>query len=297
MNEACKICGSTIVVKHLAYQFGHVLKCRGCGLVSLDVAAKGHDVSKETYTEEYFHEREDYFFEDGIADNSGDEKPHVKDFRDGLVWLGLFKEPPGKLLDIGCATGSFLSLAKETGWECFGVEISDYAASVARKKFSGDVFGGSFRDAHYPDNSFDVITMWDTIEHFQDPCGELQEAYRVLKADGLLLVNTPNEESFIRWMARLIYRMSFGMVKYPINCLYHIYHMYYFNITTMSLLLEKSGFQIVGIKKKVIPITRGRGPRLVKLIVKSLSKVEEILHAEYELSFVAQKTEKKRGFN
>ncbi len=286
MNKCC-LCDSHLIKKYLSTREGDVMKCSNCGIVFLPTMAK----TKELYSEGYFLEREDYFLKDGVINNSGIESDHVKDFRNGLGWIESYKKPTGMLLDIGCATGSFLSLARGRGWESYGVEISDYAASVAREMLGLEVFSGCLRDASYPDNFFDVITMWDIIEHIPDPFSELQEVYRILKPDGLFLVNTPNEKSLIKGLAKFFYRATKGRIKSPVYRLYHKYHFYYFNTSTLALLFKRAGFIFIDSRKKVIPITRGRGSLLAKEIVRGLSVFEKLFHAEYELFIIGRKEE------
>lgn len=285
----CNLCGYSLVNRLFVCEAGDVVRCTGCGLVLLASPSHGYEEVNKVYSQDYFHERESYFFKDGIIDASGVLSAHVKDFQEGLNWIGTYKNPPGKFLDIGCATGTFLSLAKKEGWECYGVEISDYAASIAREKVGVDIFNGHLRKASFPADFFDVVTMWDTIEHLSDPLEELLEVWRVLKPGGIILINTPNEGSFMRMVARFLYKISNGFIRSPINSLYHCYHLYYFTAATMSLLFEKSGFNVIAQRKKVIPITRGRGTKFVKIIVKCLSLLERLLHAEYELFFIVRK--------
>jgi len=68
----------------------------------------------------------------------------------------------GSILDIGCATGEFLNgMRRYPTWNTYGVEISPFASSIARERFGLEVFTGTLGEAAYPDESFDVITLWD----------------------------------------------------------------------------------------------------------------------------------------
>jgi SAM-dependent methyltransferase len=98
----------------------------------------------------------------------------------------------GRLLDVGCATGVLLELARLRGWEVSGVDISEYATGIAREFYSLDVFTGELAEAEYPDEHFDVVVMDDLIEHVADPAALVREGRRILKAGGLLTLNTPN---------------------------------------------------------------------------------------------------------
>jgi SAM-dependent methyltransferase len=99
---------------------------------------------------------------------------------------------PGKILDIGCATGLFLKTISDFGWQATGIEPSDYASEYARKTFNLDVKTGVLEDFCIPTDEFDVVTMWDVLEHVPDPRMTLTEVARVLKPGGLLALSLPN---------------------------------------------------------------------------------------------------------
>ncbi len=282
----CNLCGSSLIARLFDTGGCEVVKCRKCGLVFLPPRVATDDI----YSEDYFVQRKDYFFNDGVTDASGEESAHISDFREGLAWIETYERPPGRLLDIGCAMGAFLSIARDNGWQCHGVERSAYAASVARQRHSGiEIFAGRLRDKGYPSGFFDVITMWDVIEHLPDPLEELKEVRRILKPGGLLLVNTPNEKALLRGMAGLIYKYSGGRVKYPVARLYHEFHLYYLDTETLALYFEKAGMNVVAMTKKVMPISRGRSSAVVKLLRQGLSFAERLFHSEYELFFIVRK--------
>jgi len=98
----------------------------------------------------------------------------------------------GKILDIGAGTGDFLLTAKNDGWETVGVEPSDRAKEIAKKK------GISFVEqiSELENHSFDVITMWHVLEHVPDLQLQIQELKRLLKPTGTLIVAVPNFKSY-----------------------------------------------------------------------------------------------------
>jgi 2-polyprenyl-3-methyl-5-hydroxy-6-metoxy-1,4-benzoquinol methylase len=109
------------------------------------------------------------------------------------LWL-LRHLPPrwpahGRLLDVGCAAGFFLAEARRF-YEVRGVEVSGWSSAYARDRLSLPVFTGLLRDAQFPANSFDIVTMWDVIEHVPDPVQLLDEAARVLRPGGRLVLTT-----------------------------------------------------------------------------------------------------------
>jgi 2-polyprenyl-3-methyl-5-hydroxy-6-metoxy-1,4-benzoquinol methylase len=287
MNMNCKTCGSSAIAPYLRSDLGTILRCASCEAVFLP-PERQEAPAQTLYSQDYFTEREGYFFHDGVVDGSGQESAHVADFRAGLALIEAHARPAGSLLDVGCATGSFLSLAKAKGWQCSGVEVSEFAAARARERTGCDIFCGKVEDAPYAAASFDVITMWDLLEHLPDPLQGLEKARRLLKPSGLLLVNTPNENSLLRRVARFLYRGSGGAITTPVNRLYHRYHLYYFAAATLAVLFRRAGFEVVAMNTKPIPMSRGRISAATKAAMKVLSVAERLAHAEYELLVLAR---------
>ncbi len=137
-----------------------------------------------------------------------------------------------RLLDVGCHIGVFLEIAAARGWDAWGVEPSRWAAEQARHR-GFNVKTGTLAQAGFADHSFDVVTLWDVIEHLSDPRGELERVNRVLKPGGLVCIHTMDIESpFARLMGR---RWPWLMEM----------HLYYFSRATLSALLAKTGFEVI----------------------------------------------------
>lgn len=96
----------------------------------------------------------------------------------------------GKLLDVGCALGGFMSVARENGFQVEGLEVSQYAAEYAERELGVKVYKTDLPAAQLPSQSYDVVTMWDVIEHLRDLDGTLAEVSRILKPGGWFFVAT-----------------------------------------------------------------------------------------------------------
>jgi SAM-dependent methyltransferase len=113
-------------------------------------------------------------------------------------------QPKGCLLDVGCGTGIFLHEMQQAGWDVKGVEPNESAADYARRRFGLQVHVGSLRQVGLPSRSFDVITLWDVLEHLHTPWADLCEMRRVLRDGGLLVGRIPNLEGLeSRWFGPL----------------------------------------------------------------------------------------------
>jgi 2-polyprenyl-3-methyl-5-hydroxy-6-metoxy-1,4-benzoquinol methylase len=252
-----------------------LLECPQCGLCFLEI--KQVEL-KSLYGKDYYQERAQYYFGEG----------NIRQFRKGLHILHQLKPQKGKLLDVGCGLGMFVKLAKHDGWEAKGVEISPFACAQARKD-GLEVIEGELENLHLPSESFDVVTLWDAIEHFSDPFIKIKEIWRILKKDGLILLNTPNENSLLKNLAWLTYFMSFKKVTYPLKKLYHEYHWFYFRPRTLKQILKTYNFDILMFKTQPIPLIKARTSPLGKMVVFVFSLFERMTNSGYELFVIAKK--------
>ncbi len=142
----------------------------------------------------------------------------------------------GRLLDVGCGAGYFLDAARAAGWQVTGVELSEPAAAAARDSLGLDVRTGSLAAAAFSDAAFDLVTMFEVLEHMRDPGAALGEANRILRPGGLLAIEIPNDMNAYR--ARFARPDNRWWVIPPI-------HLYYFNASTLSRWLLRNGFEPV----------------------------------------------------
>jgi SAM-dependent methyltransferase len=103
----------------------------------------------------------------------------------------------GRLLDVGCASGAFLQAAADAGWKVVGVEPSPVLCDKAEAAVAGrgDVIRGTLEDADLPPASFDVVTLWDVLEHVADPVNFLRLCGSLSRPGGHLFVNVPDLDS------------------------------------------------------------------------------------------------------
>lgn len=146
-----------------------------------------------------------------------------------------------RLLDVGCSSGALLLVAKECGYEAFGAEPAQQAAATA-KGLGFDVFPGFLQDARYPDNHFDVVTLFEVIEHLLEPAEVIREIQRILKPGGLLLIGTANADSWT------VQQLGGSWEYFDIRS--HGGHISFFNPKSISLLAEKCGLDVHEITTK-----------------------------------------------
>lgn len=151
------------------------------------------------------------------------------------------------ILDIGCAFGYFLKCCDEFGCETDGIDISSYAIEQAKKETKAKLKVHNLNDgiSVYKDDSFDVITMFDVIEHLESPYNALKEIYRILKANGKLIITTPNLNAIDK------------LVK---NKKWHGFqdesHRYLFYPDSLTFLVERAGFAVEKIETPFHPLPK-----------------------------------------
>ncbi len=138
-----------------------------------------------------------------------------------------------RLLDIGAHVGVFVEVAQARGWEAFGLEPSKWAVDVGRS-MGLNMIQGTLRDVQLDANTFDLVTMWDVIEHLYDPLNDLREIARILKPGGLVCIHTMNIDSPF---ARLMGKRWPWLVEM---------HLYFFTPPTLSAMAEKAGLRVEG---------------------------------------------------
>jgi SAM-dependent methyltransferase len=127
---------------------------------------------------------------------------------------------------------NYLKTLKDAGWDTYGIDI-DVRAVENAKKLGLNVFVEEVYEANFPNEYFDIIVMKHALEHIHNPSKTLNEAYRILKKDGILIAGVPNIES----LEFELFREYWHQIDAP-------RHLYHFSQTSFGLLLQKCGFII-----------------------------------------------------
>ncbi len=139
---------------------------------------------------------------------------------------------PGKLLDIGTAAGAFVAAATARGWQAEGCEPNRWLAEWGAAHYGITIRQGSVFEQQYGEGSFDVVTLWDVIEHTPNPREMLEHCHRLLKPGGVLVVNYPDIGSSV---ARVLGRRWLFLTSV---------HLFYFDRTTISRMLAATRFKV-----------------------------------------------------
>ncbi len=146
-----------------------------------------------------------------------------------------------KILDIGCADGTFGGkLVKQSAVVC-GVDISPLAVGIAKKKLK-DAFVTDLNNQKLPfkTKTFDLIIASEVIEHLYNPNNLLVESKRVLRDNGRLILTTPN---FLYWGNRI--KFLFGNFKYEKSGVFDESHIHFYTYKSLKSNLEQAGFKVI----------------------------------------------------
>src|SRR4030042_4418043 len=192
----CRIKNYTVLYEKDGF---NIVRCRKCRLVFVNPRLSQSTITKRYNQGYYIRPKKAGKNHLGYDDYNQRYLTGKEQWRNQLTLnkIEAYKKPVGKLLDVGAATGFFVRDAKKRGWQAEGLEISAWAVKYAREKLRVKMFQGKLKDKRYPGNTFSVVAMNDVLEHVQDPFDDLQEAYRILKREGIIYFETLNFDGLI----------------------------------------------------------------------------------------------------
>jgi len=198
-----------------------LVKCNNCGLIYLNPRPTKEGINR-FYSKEYYVTKTifltkiiDYFF-------------RLAKIRS----INRYRRQ-GKLLDLGCGGGSFLWEIKKRGFEVYGVDPSFQACKLTRERLGENIFNVELEECHFPNDYFDVVTLWHVLEHLPNPNITLREIHRILKKDGILVLETPNIDS-----------LSFKMFRKSCFHLDIPRHFYHWSSKTIKEMLNRHKFKV-----------------------------------------------------
>lgn len=249
---ACPHCGGT-AFRALPFEYRFLDarlpggECRRCGLRGLLVQPAAHEFLR-LYSREYFAGGDvrcghvgDYFAERPalLADGA----------RLAAQFEALLGGQPGRLLEVGAASGAVLEAAQARGWSVLGIEYSEDAAAEARRH-GVEVRTGGLSDAALPAGSFDIVFLGDVLEHVPDPSATLREVARVLIANGALVLRGPMTTNSIARRLGLSFMNLLGRT-WALN--EPPYHLWEFGPKTLRKLVRSAGFEIESFRQAKVP--------------------------------------------
>jgi len=186
--------------------------------------------------EEIYVDADDYFCGHGVEAKKQSGLRLMRDFEQKLGKCG-------KFLDVGCGAGEALWAAKESGWEAEGVDPSMEFIKIGRERLGVEGRATTLEEAKFPDNYFDAVAMSSIIEHLYNPFETLREVHRVLRPEGLLWFDVPNEDGLYMQFGNLYMRLQRKDWVVVMAPTFPPYHVQGFNPKSLRKLLERAGFE------------------------------------------------------
>lgn len=275
-SNSCIVCGNTAAEP----LYTGIVRCCECSYVFADMRLSDEELF-ELYNEQFFTGAE-------FSDYAADEKFFRRNFQLRFTELHKFLDPARhkKLLEIGSAYGFFLDVVRDKFASVQGIDITDAGVRFAREQLKLDVVQADFLAHDFGKQMFDVICMWDTIEHLREPQQYLEKIASHTKSGALLALTTGDIESFNARLRRAKWRLI-----HPPT------HLHYFSSQTMTRMLDNYGFDVIynrycGFYRSLgnvaynVFVLRQQKPQLFKLLEQSgLTKLGFYLNL-YDIMYV-----------
>ena len=231
-DRACEVCGGGAFREMFRKDDHRFVQCAACHLIRIDPQPTDHTLEQIYGTH--------YYDAWGIQSDRSDVKElKSATFRRHLRTISDLPHS-ARVLDCGAAFGFMMEVAAEMGFDPYGVELASDAAARIADRFGADhVFVGPFEEAKFPGlgpQPFDLVCMFDFIEHVRRPLVTLKKAASMLSPGGHLLITTPAGGS----ISRRLMGVSWLHLK--------VEHLYYFNRRNLMQLLSAAKFRTVRIR-------------------------------------------------
>ena len=223
----CAVCRVDHAEKVFVKEGFTFVRCKQCGLVYVNPQC-----ATEKLIESYeMNASLDYWVD--VLLSQGEQEYDVDKFTAACQTLEELT-PGRRVLDVGCSIALFLKIAKARGWDTLGLELNRKAVKHAVEVYGLDVRPQLLHEAALAPESFDAVTLWEVLEHVSDPRDVLAQCSAVLKPSGILAILVPNRDA-----------LSARIMRQACSCFGGRNHLWYFDIRTLSALLEQTGLEVV----------------------------------------------------
>ena len=240
-------CASELTESSIHTQHGLLLQCTNCGQLLSNASTEIYQKAMTRF--------------DDTRRVDKNPRIHIKRMKHILK---LIKNPPStlKLLDVGCSFGMFIKVANALGFIAEGVEPSEEAALESQNN-GLNVKQGFLEDLHLPSDSYDIVTLFEVIEHLESPLPLIKECHRILKPDGLFVLSTGNTDS---WTCNYL-KGNWDYLNINEGG-----HISWFNPKSLCLMADRTGFRVIDLKTRSVKLSASTEKTLPQRIIKILSQ-------------------------
>jgi len=284
----CIVCGSERLVIWLRLGNHNLVRCKECDYVCFSPLHSQEELDtymQAAYQGEGLEETKGMFAHCGKG--YGDD-PVIREYKETLDKLAFYTEGR-QLLDVGCGPGTFLDIAHQNGWAVLGMDSCPSACAFAEKEFGLRVLCPRLEDVFLHGRLFDVITMWDFLEHVLNPLAVVAKANSVLKDQGLLLLSVPNRCSVIYRIATILIKLNAPSLHHHARKLFHFSHGSYFSLDSIQNVLQRTGFRIVEKRFTDPYLGRYQIPWYSKCLLQAVFYLSRLFNAQSRMLIIARK--------
>jgi 2-polyprenyl-3-methyl-5-hydroxy-6-metoxy-1,4-benzoquinol methylase len=283
-GQLCPLCGGRNMRRVYTHSTGlPLVRCPNCGLMFFLFPEEAHGQFPEYWRTGGSRNNLEVYANPRVIEAT--ERTYSR----YLDWLGN-ELGVGKLIDYGCGIGTFVRLAQERGWQTYGLDISEVPVKYAQKK---DLPAWTIeqwyaeKQGQREKEKVDVVTMFDVIEHLENPAQTVQKLSSLLRDEGILLVETPSASYFFKQLSLWLAQLSRGKIDIA-SYFFYPDHRFYFTRKTLTRLLSDCGFQVMWDKGNTTPAAK---------IIHKLRKVHRAGRLTQGIAWLILQTTKLLGGN
>ncbi|HCJ66629.1 MAG TPA: hypothetical protein DHV62_04705 [Elusimicrobia bacterium] len=273
----CIICGKEGKV---FFDLGdyHVRGCNDCQLQWVE----------ETFEEKVLEDFDYYWAKDFFLQNEELLCTYARTELENLKKF-LFPTPhsplstPYSWLDLGCGFAYLISEGQKDGFKVTGVEANEGIVNLIKEREPLNIIHSLINEVNFPEHSFDLVTLYDVLEHLLDPRETISKVSGWIKPKGFLAIEVPDGNSLFRKIAIFQFRLTFGKWKVLMRSAFHKHpggHRYAFTEFSLSKLLNQFGFETIAAEKVMMPFKLH-----LNEVIKDYSGVRKIVYIVFLVFF------------
>lgn len=259
----CPICKCSQYKHKITVDYFRYVECAKCNSVYNNPRLKDDIIEKMYKSGEYM----TYF--NKLTVTSQDFRKNVIEVRKFRQITSILNIKKGRILDVGCGSGSLLKVFQENGWEVYGVDPSDSATKIAKEFYDLIIFQGFFEDFK-SEKKFDCITFWG-IEHLSDPFKGMEKAIDLLDKNGIIVFEGPSADSFLM---KYLCKNNFSPYRYIENAR----HVLFFSRNSINFLCEELNLEVCYFETIGLDLQTILPHRFNSYVMKKIMAMQQIIN-------------------